>query len=245
MLEVHMIDIYICEDNPKQLKFIKKRIEDIIAFEGLDMQIVAASPDPEKILKQASLSENCGLYFLDIELNNEETNGFLLAQMIRKIEPRCFIVFITAHLELSYLAYQYKVEALDFIIKDNPESVKTRMHECILSAYEKHTCSSQNHRHTLSITMCGDKHISIEYSDIIFIEINSVSHKIIVQTSGRRLEFSGKLNDIEKELNNDFFRCHRSSIININNIDYVNYDDHKIIMNDGSICVLSTRKKAN
>lgn len=59
-----MIDIYICEDNPKQLKFIKKRIEDIIAFEGLDMQIVAASPDPEKILKQASLSENCGLFFL-------------------------------------------------------------------------------------------------------------------------------------------------------------------------------------
>lgn len=238
-----MIDIYICEDNPKYLEFIRKRVEDIILFEGLDMQIGIASSDPEKILEQAKQSENGGLYFLDIELKDLELNGFLLAQMIRKIEPRCFIVFITAHFELSYFTYQYKVEALDFILKGNPETVKTRIHECILNAYEKHTCTSPNHRHTFTITMCGDKLISLEYSDIIFIEINSVNHKLIVQTAKRRLEFSGKLNDIEKELNNDFFRCHRSAIVNINNIDYVDYKNNKIIMNDSSICPLSTRKK--
>ena len=107
-----MLDIYICEDNLKQLAFIKEKVENIIAFEELDIKIKTATNSPNEILNKASQSHNCGLYFLDIDLKNEKINGFTLAQAIRKIEPRCFIVFITSHIELSYLTYQYKVEAL-------------------------------------------------------------------------------------------------------------------------------------
>ena len=96
-----MLNIYICEDNPRELAMIKEKAENFIAFEELDIQLAAASPDPDEILKKVRDSTGCGLYFLDIDLKNENTNGFLLAQNIRKIEPRCFIVFITSHIELS------------------------------------------------------------------------------------------------------------------------------------------------
>lgn len=46
-------------------------------------------------------------------------NGFELAQEIRKFDPRGFIIFITTHAELSYMTFTYKVEALDYIIKDD------------------------------------------------------------------------------------------------------------------------------
>lgn len=155
-----MIDIYICEDNEKQRNYLKSQIDNFIAFEQLDMQITTATDDPAIILSAAQHSSNCGLYFLDIDLNTPETNGFLLAQNIRKIEPRCFIVFVTSHIELSYYTYQYKVEALDFIVKDNIDTMKNKIHECILNAYEKHTHSSQHNISIFTATMPDGKQIS-------------------------------------------------------------------------------------
>ena len=48
-------------------------------------------------------------------------NGVALAQRIRQIQPCCFIVFITSHSEMSLRTFQYKAEALDFIVKDIAE----------------------------------------------------------------------------------------------------------------------------
>lgn len=111
-----MIDVYICEDNLKQLKLITKFISDSIMIEALDMQIICSTPDPHIILKELLTAENTGLFFLDIDLKSD-INGLELAQRIRKIQPRCFIIFITSHSEMSFLTFQYKLEALDFIIK--------------------------------------------------------------------------------------------------------------------------------
>ena len=239
-----MIDIYICEDNRKQLLYLKTQIENFIAFEQLDMQITSFTDDPSVILAAAGKSSHCGLYFLDIYLNTPETNGFLLAQNIRKIEPRCFIVFVTSHIELSYYTYQYKVEALDFIVKDNIDTMKNKIHECILNAYEKHTQSTQ---HTLSIftaTMPDGKQISVPYENIISFETAASTHKVILHGKNRLLEFPEQLNTLEKKLNTHFFRCHRSTIINLINIREVDYKEGIIIMCDGSHYPLSIRKKS-
>ncbi len=238
-----MLDIYICEDNLKQLAFIKEKVENIIAFEELDIKIKTATNSPNEILIKASQSHNCGLYFLDIDLKNEKINGFTLAQAIRKIEPRCFIVFITSHIELSYLTYQYKVEALDFIIKENPETVKSKIHECILNAYEKHTGGSELYKNIYQVTMPGGKSIAVSYNDILCFETSDFTHKICLRSKQRIIEFSDQLGNIESKLNHDFFRCHRSVIVNIHHIKEINYHDCLITLCDGSTCPLSVRKK--
>lgn len=238
-----MIDIYICEDNEKQRNYLKSQIDNFIAFEQLDMQITTATDDPAIILSAAQHSSNCGLYFLDIDLNAPETNGFLLAQNIRKIEPRCFIVFVTSHIELSYYTYQYKVEALDFIVKDNIDTMKNKIHECILNAYEKHTHSSQHNISIFTATMPDGKQISVPHSDIIAFETSNTTHKIILHGKNRLLEFPEQLNTLEKELNEHFFRCHRSTIVNLMNIKEIDYKDSVIIMCDDSRYPLSIRKK--
>ena len=107
-----------------------------ILIEQLDMQLACASTTSGKILEQAKKSENTGVFFLDICLQSEMT-GLILAQELRKIQPRCFIIFITSHSEMSILTFQYKVEALDFIIKDSSENIRKRIQECLLCPWSK------------------------------------------------------------------------------------------------------------
>ncbi len=128
-----MLNIMICEDNIEQLIKIKRYIKDIIMIENFDMEIVLATSKPEDIISHLKKNKISGLYFLDVDLNSN-INGIKLAEIIREYDPRGFIVFVTTHAEMSYLTFIYKVEAMDYIIKDTIENVKQRIHECILNA---------------------------------------------------------------------------------------------------------------
>ena len=94
-----------------------------ILIEQLDMQLACASTTSGKIFRTSKKIRKHRGIFLDICLQSEMT-GLILAQELRKIQPRCFIIFITSHSEMSILTFQYKVEALDFIIKDSSENIR-------------------------------------------------------------------------------------------------------------------------
>lgn len=236
-----MVNIYICEDNPKQLHLFTRYINDAIMIERLDMKVITSSPNPHEILKCASLSENIGLFFLDIDLKSN-INGLSLAQRLRKIQPRCFIIFITSHSEMSFLTFQYKVEALDFIIKDTAESIKSKIHECLLNVEEKYTSIRNNINKTYIINQ-NDKRISIDYDEIIFFETSSNIHKIILHAKKRVIEFTGQLKDLEQKLDYRFYRCHRSYIINKDNIDHIDFSDLTVYMKNGETVPVSVRLK--
>lgn len=156
---LNMIDIFICEDNKKQLDLFTTYISNLILIEGFDMKIVQATSDPHQLLKEILTAENTGLFFLDIDLRSD-MNGLTLAQRIRQIQPRCFIVFITSHSEMSFLTFQYKAEALDFIVKDSAEHIKSKIHECLLDVNSKYTSSNNNVTRTFTINQ-NDKRLSL------------------------------------------------------------------------------------
>lgn len=236
-----MIDIYVCEDNLKQLNLITKYISDSIMIEALDMQLVASSPDPHKILKELEHGENTGLFFLDIDLKSD-MDGLSLAQRIRKLQPRCFIIFITSHSEMSFLTFQYKVEALDFIIKDDSDRIKRKIHECLLNVAEKYTSLNNNLNKTFLINL-AEKWIAVDYDEIIFFETSSNIHKIILHGQKRVIEFSGQLKDIEEQLDYRFYRCHRSYIINRDYIAEVDFTNLIVHMKNGETCPVAVRLK--
>ena len=236
-----MIDIYICEDNQKQLSLFKKYISNSIMIECLDMEIARVTSDPHDIIKDFLTAENTGLFFLDIDLNSD-LNGLTLAQKIRQIQPRCFIIFITSHSEMSFLTFQYKVEALDFIIKDSTEHIKSKIHECLLDVQDKYTSLNNNINRTFIINQ-NDKCITIDYSDINFFETSSNIHKIVLHSQKRILEFTGQLKDIEKQLDYRFYRCHKSYIINKDSIVSIDYKESIVYMRNGETCPVSIRLK--
>ena len=117
-----MLKIYICEDMEAERDKMQKVIENIVLMEDLDMELCCVSADPFKILEKVKETQDVGIYFLDIALGVDMT-GLTLAQEIRKYDPRGFIIFVTTHSEMSYMTFIYKLEALDFILKDAPEEL--------------------------------------------------------------------------------------------------------------------------
>ena len=230
-----MIDIFICEDNAKQLNLFKTYISNFILMEGFDMRIVQATADPHQLLKEILTIENTGLFFLDIDLQSD-MNGLALAQRIRQIQPRCFIVFITSHSEMSFLTFQYKAEALDFIVKDTADHIKSKIHECLLDVNNKYTSLNNDITRTFTINQ-NDKRIVIDYNDIIFFETSSNIHKIILHAKKRVIEFTGQLKDIEQQLDYRFYS------INKDNIADVDFKELTIHMNNGESCPVSVRRK--
>ena len=234
-----MLDIFVCEDNAVQRRRIVQIIQNTVLMEELDMQLVLDAADPYVLLEKVKTSQNTGIYFLDIDLGSS-MNGMKLAQQIRLFDPRGFIIFITAHSELSYMTFQYRVEAMDFVLKDNPAEAKVKIRECLLNAMERYTLQT-NKTHKVYTIQAGGRKISVDYDDIFFFETSGNIHKVILHAKDRQIEFSGTMKELTGTLGGNFVRCHRSFLVNKNNIKEVDAKNRIIYFTNGETCLMSTR----
>lgn len=236
-----MIDIYIYENDTALLSLFSQAIENFILIDELDMNLRLATNHPSDILDKASSSKNTCLFFLNIDLNID-MNGLILAQTIRKLQPLCFIVFITSHSEKIFMTFQYKIEALDFIIKDTYDKMRSKIHECLLDVVDKYAAANSYLLKTFVIPL-DQRRIIINYNDILFFKTSKYFHKIILYAKTRTIEFPAQLKEVELQLEEPFFRCHRSYLINTTQISEVDFQTGMITMTDGQLCPISSRLK--
>ncbi|MDE7310392.1 MAG: LytTR family DNA-binding domain-containing protein [Eubacterium sp.] len=234
-----MLDIFVCEDHDAQRQTIVQIIQNTVLIEELDMQLVLDAADPYVLLEKVKANQNTGIYFLDIDLGST-MNGLKLAQQIRLFDPRGFIIFITAHSELSYMTFQYRVEAMDFVLKDNPAEAKVKIRECLLNAMERYTLQANKTHKAYTIEASGRK-ICIDYEDILFFETSRNIHKVILHAKDRQIEFSGTIKELTSTLGDNFVRCHRSFLVNKNNIKEVDAKNRIIYFPNEETCLMSTR----
>lgn len=201
--------------------------------------VIKIQGDPYVLLEKLEYSRNTGIYFLDIDLNSS-MNGMKLAQQIRLFDPRGFIIFITAHSELSYMTFQYRVEAMDFVLKDNPAEAELKIKECLLNAMERYTLQTNRTHKVYTIETNGRK-ISIDYEDILFFETSGNIHKVILHAKDRQIEFPSTIKELTNELGCDFVRCHRSFLVNQKNIKEIDTKNRIVHFSNGETCLMSTR----
>lgn len=234
-----MLDVFVCEDNAVQRQTIVQTIQNTVLIEELDMKLVLDTGNPYVLLEKIKTSRNTGIYFLDIDLG-ANINGMKLAQQIRLSDPRGFIIFITAHSELSYMTFQYRVEAMDFVLKDNPAEAEVKIRECLLNAMERDTLQT-NRTHKVYTIETGGRKISIDYDDILFFETSDNIHKVILHARDRQIEFTGTIKELANALGSDFIRCHRSFLANKKNIKEIDTKNRIIHFSNGETCLISTR----
>ena len=236
-----MLDIYICEDNEQQRAFAASFISGYCAIGGLDAAVVLASHSPEDILTHWS-GQNPALFFLDIDLR-AGMNGIELARRIRErgqSVPKVFIVFLTTHTEMTMLTFQYKVEALDFIAKDNPDNIKKKIGECIDVALRRHTANGSSKTVRINV---DDKVVFLDMDEIIYIETTHVRHKLRLHTKSRVLEFNAELKAMGERLDGRFVRCHKSYLINRDKIAAIDKRGNTVKMVNNSTCSISRNAK--
>lgn len=231
--------IYICEDDPKQLENLKTIISNYIMIEEKEMEIELATDDPEAILEHAKDTDEIGCYFLDIQLN-AEMNGMKLATELRKVDPVGNIIFVTSHSELTYLTFIYKVAAMDFIFKDDPEEIKTCVIDCLKTAETRLKLLSQESSVETIELKRGSNSLYVQYDDVMFFESSSKSHRLIAHLDNRQIEFYGSLKELSK-IDQRFFRCHNSFVINRHNIESIDSKTRTVNFKNGECCYASVR----
>lgn len=226
-----MIEVYICEDNDKQREMITNYVRNYIMIENLDMRVVISTSNPDDLLNTVE-KQHERLYLLDIELGTK-INGIQLANEIRKTDVDSKIVFVTTHAEMAMLTFEYQLEVLDFILKDNPDGLQQRIIQVLDLAIKRFHQSQQTDEEYLQIKV-GERVRSFKIKDILFIESSVVPHKLIMHLKKSQVEYYGTIKNTEK-LSNVFFKCHKSIVVNRDNIRSVNKHTHQIELIDGEL----------
>lgn len=234
-----MLPIYICEHDEFQLAYFKKLISDTIMIESMDASIVCSASSPYHLLSCLSEYPTPALYFLPIKLNTP-MDGFALAQKIRKQDPYGFIVFITTHSELSCQSSHNQIDAMDYLLKDEPNELVSKIHCCIQKALEGYTLPANTVPKAITLKV-DERIISLRLNDIYCIQTSCTARKIRIYKRNGYTELFYSLTEIEELLNDSFFKCHKSCIINLNYVKEVNRKESLILLDNGKVCPVSAR----
>lgn len=236
-----MIPIYICDDNLQILNYLKQEIEKLILINEYDMEIAKSTDSSEKLLEARISRDLRSIYFLDIDLKSDTYNGFTLAKEIRKIDARGFIVFVTTHSELMPETFKYRVEAMNYIVKDSEEELKEQIAKTLKDINSLRESVKKDSENYYTIKVANSiYHIPME--EILFFE-TSAPHRVTLHCESRNIEFRSSLSKIEKELPEGYIRTHQSFIVNREAIIEVNKIQSILILKDGSEIPISRRGK--
>ena len=212
----------------------KDYIKEYLSTNEIESEIVTVNEHFENILEHIVPDNNViNIYFLDIILS-DASNGLRLAQKIRNKDIYGYIIFVTSHMEFAYPAIQYKVRALDYILKSD-EELKRKVFQCLETIRsERAGINGTSSKHTILIRTSGTDFI-IPFKDIIFFETNTAKRSIILHTLNKNIEFRSTLDELQNSLDDSFYRCHRSYLINLRHIRSVSKnrgDLHVTMLND-------------
>ncbi|OAB32455.1 DNA-binding response regulator [Paenibacillus macquariensis subsp. defensor] len=232
------MNIFILEDNLIQQQRLERIIKTLALKHQIRYRSLFSTARPDHLLSQIENVSNHQLYFLDLEIKNEEQKGLAVAKEIRKKDPYGTIVFVTTHSELAPKTFAYRVSALDFIEKDlREEEFIQKVEECLLIADSRRTIpvSPDNFSFENKYTS-----FQIPFSDILYFETMEIAHKIRLITKSKVLDFYAELNEIVG-YDERLFRCHRAFVVNLANIRSVDKKNKLILFEHDESCSVSRR----
>jgi two-component system LytT family response regulator len=215
----------------------------------------AYAPDVEIIAEAGGVVEGAKLLrriqpdilFLDIQM--QDGSGFDLLDVLPEIPFK--IVFITASDAHAIKAFRYA--AIDYLLKpvDPDELIGAldkyrKQHLNENAKYRLLNESLKNHsRPNERLALHSQDKINIvNISEILRCESN-VNYTCFYFTGGKKLLVTKTLKEFEDLLGDQgFYRVHQSHLVNTKYIrEYVKSDGGHLIMNDGSMIPVSTRKR--
>lgn len=239
-----MMHIYICDDNPIELDIIEQIVNDYLAFHSeIQKPVVNSFSNPYVLLDSISQQEEMNIYLLDIDLKCD-LDGITTATQIRQKDPRGFIIFITTHDECIPLTFQNQVEALGYIIKGTDDFREQLMNTLAraFSRYKDFYSERNVEKPTKIKVKIGTGHHYVHIDNLIYAQTSEQQHRVKLYTTTDYMEYYGSLAELKKSLTDDFFCCHRSTIVNLRHVTYANYSKKYLLMDNGHTVPISYTK---
>ena len=226
-----MVNFVICDDEINMLNKMCYLFEKSFFKNNYDAEIVLKTTDYKTLLSYINTNK-VDVVILDIEFkNSNNNNGIEIAKEIRKINKNCYLIFATSHFE--YILQAYQLKTFDYLIKnaislDTVSNTLSRLFDDISNA------------NSLFFRI-DNKGSFIDLNDVQFIE--KIGMKLIYHTSQNTFETYNSFSKIENKLPNNFVRCHKSYIANINNIIHISFSDNTILFRNSSSCYIGPKYK--
>lgn len=232
-----MSRIGVCDDNPALSKKIAEIVrESFSTHEG--HYNVESFTDGIVLLGQHRLDPFDAL-FLDIDM--PKIGGFDIAKVLRDNFSHCLIVFVTVHSELVFESFDF--QPFNFVRK----SSGIPLHESIPPIVNKLIYHLKQDDKIVVVDEALRKH-SVFVRDIVYIE--SSGHHVLYSVQGEgkiiKIKARGKLQDCQDLLERyNFVRIHRSYLVNLRYVTYINNGLREIELLQSMVLPLSKIYKSD
>lgn len=222
-----MLNFVLCDDNLSFLNGLEKVLSKLLVKHNLDAHIGLSTDSPSKLIDYIR-NNSVDVVFLDITLKNKNS-GLDIAEEIRKINKTLHLIFITGHFE--FVMEAYKLHTFDYLVK--PVSQNT-LEETLLRLMDY-----LNDSNTSFIKVNGTTFINQD--DIQYIKKEGM--KLIYHTKNSEYESYNSFAKIQSTLPENFVRCHKSFVANVDNISHIESNTNTIFFNDNDKCYIGPKYK--
>ena len=215
------VNFAICDDERPQAEILHTFVTDWVKktnhFAAIDIY-----PSAEAFLFAYSNDKQYDILLLDIQM--KQMDGISLAKQVRAANKEIQIIFITGYMD--YIADGYDVEALHYLLKPVD---KAKLHLVLDRAVDKLASNE-----LALLISCAGVSTRIPLYEIRYLEVR---HNYVTIHAAEDYLVKKTLNELERELDERFFRTGRSFIINLHYLRSVSRTD--IMLKDGVTIPLS------
>lgn len=210
-----MIKIVICDDDDFTVKLIHGLLEKAIEISKTEAQIVCKASSGADVLSFIQKNPGPYLYFLDFDLGKKELNGIDLVKRIYQFDTGGKVVFVTSHGDKGMDILQSGIQAFGFIEKNPSQQVMITSLVKYLRMTEPVLCQTSDIP-MLELPIGIDETACLSLSDIIYVDsVKTVAHSICYHTfNGSEITVRDTIEHALELLGTGFIRCHRSIIVN-------------------------------
>ena len=214
-----MINVLICDDDFYTGKVLKKVIE-----EHPQVKKIFMASDGEQAVDIVK-KEDVNIAFMDIDM--PKLDGLEAAKIMMGFKDNLKIVFVTAFQDYAFDSYE--IRAYDYILKPiDFARVKENVERIIEESHGDKFEESLKENNILMIKEKQSYYI-INMEEINYIEKDN--KEVLIHTIEKSYKTRSGLSDIEKRLTGNFFRTHKSYIVNLRNIEKIEpYGDTSYII---------------
>ena len=223
-----MLNFIICDDNLNIANKLEKFLDSIFAKNNYDASIVLKTDNANDVLKYIE-NNDVDVLMLDINLKSEK-NGLELAEEFRQIKKNAYIIFTTGHLEYAMMAYKYKT--FDYLPKP---ITYDRLELTINRLFEDANESNKNY------LKLDNKNTIVDENEIEHIKRDGM--KLVFHTPNRDYDTYSSFNKFQDKLPDNYIRCHKSYIANLNKIKQIEPSSGTITFKDNKTCDIGPKYK--
>ena len=192
--------IIICDDEAGYRQILHEKILKDCIVNDYEAEIVEFE-NGEKMLSSEA-AQSADVYFLDIQMEQGGDDGIRAARDLRRRGEKGLIVYVTGFID--YVQTGYEVKAFRYLLKSQiQDKLPQVLRDIRKELFEAEVFAFQ----------CGRETVRVNQRNILYLESDKRQLHLTTQESEYR--FYGTLEEVHKKLGEQFLRCHRSFLVNM------------------------------